>query len=363
MTAASIIGLDYLLPSGTKQVQPSYTSGSLSSLISKSIESTQPSSTQLYTLQGQLFFDYNGNGIQDAGEPAVQNTNVQIQDWNAQVIAQALTDSSGDYKVDIPAGDYQLFIQPDESKPENPNFTHMCTSPSDLRAISNGYFLSVFADDVFNVGLMEGPFTQPFRSSTDYYVGCYYNWDSRSKETLHSPYLWWNGQSGYNYELVYPQNPGGAMYNNAGIDMPMEIGTDVLAPAPGIMSSGPQHGPQGQLGVSIAHPGAGLGIFGTFYNHLSEILLPEGTTVARGDVIAKSGESGTWTPHLHWNNWAGFGGFFDFYHPEFEITEQTSGYWYPETTWNSVPLGTIPNPLTPIGRNLWTRLNKPTFFV
>jgi murein DD-endopeptidase MepM/ murein hydrolase activator NlpD len=312
-----------------------------------------------------LFFDYNGNGIQDSGEPAVQGATIQVSNDSGGGIFRAISDSSGDYKVDIPAGRYTLYVQPDNSNPNNPKFTHMCISPSDLRAISNRYDLFVDGDGRFNVGLMEGPFTQPFRSSTDYFVGCYYNWDSRSKETRNSPYLWWNGQSGYNYELFYPQL-GGAMYNNAGIDMPMEVGTDVLAPAPGIVSSGPQYGPQGQLGVSIAHPGAGLGSFGVFFNHLSEILLPMGTTVARGDVVAKSGQSGTWTPHLHFNNWLNLrntAGFFDFYHPEFEITAQTSGYWYPETTWNSVPLGTTPNPLTPIGKNLWTRLNKPTFFV
>lgn len=270
------------------------------------------------------------------------------------MIAGALTDSSGDYKIDIPAGNYKLFIQPDKSKPGNPNFTHMCTSTSDLRAITDDYDLAVVGDGTFNVGLMEGIFTQPFRSSTNYSVACYYNWDSRSKETHNSPYLWWNGKSGCNCDLV--------LQNNAGIDMPMEVGTDVLAPAPGVMQ-GIQNGPLGQIGVSILHSGAfGVDSFGAFFNHLSQVLLPEGATVARGDVIAKSGMTGTPIPHLHMNNFfqnlngTGGTGYFDFYQPEFEITSETSGYWFPETTWNSVPLGTSPN-----GKNLWTRLNKPVF--
>lgn len=353
VSITSVIGLDYLLPKGPSHVQPSVTKSALTSAIS-----TLASSTQLYSLQGRVFFDYNGNGVRDGEEPAVQNAKVQIRNINAQVIVEQLTDSSGDYKLDIPAGDYELSVKPDTSKQGNPNFSYMCTSPSEIRPISDNYDLTVVGDDRFDVGLMEGPFTQPFRSSTDYYVACYYNWDSSSKETRNSSYLWWNGQSGDFRDLF--------MYNNAGIDMPMPAGTDVLAPAPGIVSSGPQHGPQGQLGVSLAYPDAGLGEFGTFFNHLSEILLPEGTTVARGDVVAKSGESGTWTPHLHFNNWLDFGdtaGFFDFYQPEFEITARTSGYWYPETTWNSVPLGTTPNSLTPIGKNLWTRLNKPMFYL
>ena len=368
VVGASALGLDYLakysqIPSqqtGQTMILPS------SSLATASVSSS--SSTQLVSMQGRLFFDYNGNGIQDADEPSVQNAKVTFSDLeDAKVVAEALTDSSGDYSVDAPAGNYKLLIKPDMSKPSNPNFRYMCTSPSELRGITDGYDLTVVGDGRFDVGLMEGPFTMPFRSSVHYSVGCYYNWDSRSKETLQSPYLWWNGASGYMYELVYPQNPGIAIYNNGGIDMPMAIGTDVLAPAPGYVSYAPIIGTRGQVGLSIAHPNiySDLGLFGTSFNHLSEILLPQGTPVARGDVVAKSGESGTDIPHLHFNNWINFNGspngqigIFDFYQPEFEITSKTSGYWFPdEFTWHSVPLGTSPN-----GKNLWTRLNKPVFF-
>ena len=304
------------------------------------------------SLEGRLFFDYNGNGIQDGEEPAVQNATVQIKDSNAQVIAEALTDSSGDYKVDLPPGNYKLFIQPNISKPDNPNFTYMCTSPSEFRPIANGYNLTIVEDGRFNVGFMEGPFTMPFRSSTHYTVGCYYNWNSMAKETPNDQYLWWNGESGSNRDLV--------LYNNSGMDMPMDVGQDVLAPAPGQML-GIAHGPLGQIGMTIVHLQTDLGDLGTGYNHLSEVLLPAGTIVARGDVVAKSGKSGTPIPHLHFNNYFDYvngRGIFDFYHPEFEITSKTSGYWFPdEVTWHSVPLGTSPN-----GRNLWTRLNKPVFF-
>jgi len=360
VVGASALGLDYLVRN--TQISSQQTGQTLiptsSSLGTASVSSS--SSTQLVSLQGRLFFDYNGNGMQDSDKPPVQNAKVRIKGSNLQVIAETLTDSSGDYKLDIPSGDYKLFIQPDNSKSDSPIFTYMCRSPSEFRAIASGYDLPVVGDDTFDVGLMEGPFTQPFRSSTKYYVGTYFNWDSRSKETINSPYLWWNGQSGNNSDLV--------MYNNGGIDMPMDEGTDVLAPAPGQMY-GTQTGSRGQLGLSIVHPDLSLGRSGTFFNHLSEILLPMGTTFARGDVIAKSGKTGTPIPHLHFSYWHdfrydsgdqyadGIGGF-DFYQPVFEITSKTSGYWFPdEFTWHSVPLGTSPN-----GRNLWTRLNKPVFF-
>jgi murein DD-endopeptidase MepM/ murein hydrolase activator NlpD len=357
---ASALGLDYLvrnpqIPSQQAtqtQIPPS------SNLATASVSS---SSSTLVSLQGRLFFDYNGNGIQEADEPSVQNARLQMLQIrnlaSEQVIAEVLTDSSGDYEVDVPAGEYKLLVQPDNSKPDNPNFGYMCTSPSEFRTITSGYYLTVVRDGRFNFGLMEGPFTMPFRSSTHYSVACYYNWDSTSKETRGSHYLWWNGESGSNTDLL--------LYNNAGIDMPMDVGQDVLAPAPGIMGD-LQRGPEGQLGVSIVHDESYLGgLFGTFFNHLSEVLLPVQARVARGDIIARSGTSGTTIPHLHVNNWVKDTptqmrgtAYLDFYEPKFEITSKTSGYWYPdEFTWHSVPIGTSPN-----GRNLWTRLNKPVFF-
>ena len=49
-------------------------------------------------MYGKLFFDYNANGIQNAGEPAVAGASVQLKDNAGSVIAGTLTDSSGDYK-------------------------------------------------------------------------------------------------------------------------------------------------------------------------------------------------------------------------------------------------------------------------
>jgi len=80
---ASALGLSYISQQSPSMVSPTAsttstarelttTSSSLSSSLSSSTEAIQ-----LASLQGKLFFDYNGNGVQDAGEPAVQGASAQ----------------------------------------------------------------------------------------------------------------------------------------------------------------------------------------------------------------------------------------------------------------------------------------------
>jgi len=86
-----------------------------------------------------------------------------------------------------------------------------------------------------------------------------------------------------------------------GIDIAAATGTDVVAPASGI--------------ITLIHPDMfysggtiimdhGFGISSTFI-HLSEVLVSEGQPVKQGDVIGKVGQSGRSTgPHLDWRiNW------------------------------------------------------------
>lgn len=340
VVGASALGLDHFL--SNNQLPSGKTNQTITTSV-QSVRSIISTSPQFTSIAGRLFFDYNGDGVQQADEPAVPQAKVQLADYSSgKVIAESLTDSAGDYKIeDVPTGNYWFEIQADKK------FSHMYSTMEGLGTVQSGYLFALLEPRNLDVGLMEGPFTLPFRRSTKYSVACYYNWDPTPGK-----FLWWNGRSGDNSDLV--------LWNNAGIDMPMDVGEDVIAPAPGRMGSR-LRGPQGQLGVFLIHPDVGLGLFGTFFNHLSEVILPNGATFARGDVVAKSGTTGTKTPHLHFNNWLDFGngtGFFDFFEPEFELTSQRSGYWYPnDTTWHAAPPTTNPN-----GKNLWTVHNDPHFF-
>ncbi len=86
-----------------------------------------------------------------------------------------------------------------------------------------------------------------------------------------------------------------------GVDIAAPAGTPVRAPSAGIVSLvHPDMYFTG--GTIIVDHGHGLS---SVFSHLSEVLVREGQTVTRGDMIAKVGATGRATgPHLHWGvNW------------------------------------------------------------
>jgi murein DD-endopeptidase MepM/ murein hydrolase activator NlpD len=96
-----------------------------------------------------------------------------------------------------------------------------------------------------------------------------------------------------------PMN-GGADFH-AGLDIAAEQGRPVYSTAEGTVRSAEYHNSYGNL-IVIDH---GFGIE-TRYGHLSELNVPKGAKVKRGDVIGRVGATGRATgPHLHYEVLAG----------------------------------------------------------
>lgn len=92
-----------------------------------------------------------------------------------------------------------------------------------------------------------------------------------------------------------------------GTDFVCPVGTAVVAAAPGVVTLVRDRWLRGGLTVTVDHGGA----VSTQYTHLSRVLVPVGTWVERGEVIAVSGASGIdltlffpWVaPHVHFMVW------------------------------------------------------------
>lgn len=90
----------------------------------------------------------------------------------------------------------------------------------------------------------------------------------------------------------------GEWKQHTGLDLAAPIGTSVYATADGVVdfADSGYNGGYGKL-VKITHSFG----FKTYYAHLSSVLIEAGTFVKKGQLIAKSGNTGVSTgPHLHY---------------------------------------------------------------
>ena len=94
----------------------------------------------------------------------------------------------------------------------------------------------------------------------------------------------------------YRRLPTGIQYFHTGLDLRAMIGTNIYAMADGEVSIADKFVIPGNA-VIIDH---GNTIFSKYY-HLSELLVKPGQKVKKGELIAKSGNTGrVEAPHLHW---------------------------------------------------------------
>jgi Peptidase family M23 len=99
--------------------------------------------------------------------------------------------------------------------------------------------------------------------------------------------------SGYGWRTD-PFGRGGRRHE--GIDLPGRLGSRVYATGAGLVSFAGRAGGYGNL-VQISHPGGLV----TRYGHLSQILVAEGSTVSKGEVVGLMGSTGRSTgSHLHY---------------------------------------------------------------
>jgi murein DD-endopeptidase MepM/ murein hydrolase activator NlpD len=88
----------------------------------------------------------------------------------------------------------------------------------------------------------------------------------------------------------------GARQFHRGIDIVAHAGTEIRAPADGIVSQATRKSDYGKM-IDLSH---GYG-FVTRYAHLSEVLVRPGQRVSRGDLLGRVGSTGRSTgPHLHY---------------------------------------------------------------
>lgn len=232
------------------------------------------------SLYGRLFFDYSGNGFQEPDEPAVAKVKVRLKDALGNIV-EAVSDSSGDYKLeDIKTGSYRFYIEADKK------FRYMCRSTREFRPATGVYDILLSSEPKIDIGLMEGFLTLPFPKG--------------ARETRPRDFVDLDTRQGYAGDWRGGQN---ARDTHLGTDFFVPRGTQILAATPGRVIESLYHADDGHR-ITIQHPDGNL----TIYCHLSSREAEVNQEMRRGDKIGLSGNTGRLVgpnPHLHFQ----FGGF------------------------------------------------------
>lgn len=300
---ASAIGLNYISQQSPSMVSPTVsTTSTARELITtgSSLNSSLSSSTetiQFASLQGRLFFDYNGNGKQDGEEPAVAGALVQLKDSAGSVVAHALTDSSGDYKLeDVRAGPCRLDAGVDHYSDKR--FRYMCRSTEEFTAISEGYSVFLDRSQIIDIGLMEGFLTLPYEKGTS--VKAVYYFDEDPGPGIED----WKGEK--NNLGAGPGNGNG----HEGTDFVFPVGTPVVAAAPGTVKYIDDWGPIGLFTIISHEKFTSPDTLSTLYAHMSKAEVSVDQEIHRGERIGLSGQDKTkpGAIHLHFELDQGFHG-------------------------------------------------------
>ena len=284
VVGASALGLDYLL--SPQRTSTSLTASPSTSYSTSSLYATATSS-QTFAYNGRLFFDRGtstfgtaGNGIQDDpdSEPGEQNAKVLFLDANSIPVDTATTDSSGDFSIDLPMGNYTIY--PVINNPDR-TYEYMCQSVDEFRPISEGYDIVVGENNPkAYFGLLQGWLSFPKWSVRGDYGG-YYDRDPRKWYIL-----WWNGQGGHVDSIVSDRGED----NTSGTHFEAQFDEVISAFAPGIVESVRPDLPENWVVISHQIPGGEY--YETQYAHNNEVLVQEGQKISRYQPIAKAGRRG-----------------------------------------------------------------------
>jgi len=268
----------------------------------------------IFTLSGVIFFDYNGNGLQDEGEPPIEGVEISLQKRHRnadeeKIEVSVATNGTGEYLFeDLPAGDYLIDVtSPNENDPTQA-FRYLSLSPGEFQAIEKPLQITIEGDTQCDLGLMNGFLTLPFKCETAINFIIHVDVDPGPA------FRDWRGSDGSDYVKERAGFNG-----HLGTDFAVSGNPPVVAAAPGIVieaEGGWPNNPKAQdpntglrddgNRVVIDHGGGLL----TIYCHLDSISAVVGQTVARGETIGFSGRTGVFAPgqpgHLHFQS-GGFG--------------------------------------------------------
>jgi len=298
----------------------------------------------LVNLSGKVFFDYNGSGEQENGEPEIEGVHLCIDNYGSDLCT--FTGLNGNYSIEgILEGKHDVLIEGPENVDQLSKFHFISLSKETIQTIDSPVSLKINNDLTRDFGLTQGFLTMPVPcemiSGTtkyvdlDYRLGYVRRWDGLT-----------SGAS------IPDQHPG--------IDYHGERYTPIIAAAPGLVIGSAMGGDESKS-IRIIHDLINKN-FVTDYAHNDSVKVHVGDEVKRGEEIALMGSSGVEIVHVHFELWPlpltslnFYSAFLDY------IFDPNKWTWIPNTSGDSFPSGLDPyqDLSDHESQNYWTVHNDP----
>lgn len=245
-------------------------------------QTSTPTPIPTYPLSGIVFFDHNGNGIQDQGEPPIEGIPITVGSLSTT------SGADGSYSLEgVPACTQAVYVKSPAQDPVTA-FRYISISLEAFQPIEQPIRLNLNADTHLDIALMQGPLTLPFPRGSPAIVLGWADLDGDQPWVKNGRVRNWRGDTAAEWDPFLDPPRTGTQDFHMGIDYLLPIGTPVLAAAPGIIIQ-THIRDDGTVCIELRHDG-----FLTLYHHLKEgsFLVREGERVSRGQVLALSADTG-----------------------------------------------------------------------
>jgi hypothetical protein len=277
-----------------------------------------------YTLSGRVFFDYNGSGLPEEGEPGIEGVPVYVDSLDSAL--HATTGADGSYSIpNVPSGAHQVYVQSPTQDPATAfryinrflgwvdipayemNGVHVPAQhlpDTAIQLIDRPLNIVVSSDTRTHVPLMQGFVTLPFvESQIDSipFIWCCGDVINEVSLSCGSPVpgdgvaMSYDGLLNREGHPWIPTASVGDAHIGA-LDYLVPVGTFVVHASPSATVFLTNIGDDGELFVHTYFPDPDETLSRSFkhtYAHLGVQLVQPDQKVLRGQIVALSGDTGT----------------------------------------------------------------------
>lgn len=323
-----------------------------------------PTSVPTYTLSGTVFFDYNGNGVRDGGEPPIEGVPVRVAGLSTT------SGPDGGYSLaGVPGGTQHVYLESPTPDPATafryvnrflgwvdiPAYEmHGVALPAQrvpdtqISPIDHPVTIAVNSHRTLDFALMQGFLTLPFRRSQVAQPFIFNYFDIIGVRLFDQDHDFWSTHDGImltydgRYDSSFSPNPylqgaevhPGVGDSHNGLDFLIPVGTYVVSGAPtSRVSSLPTQDGELLAQLWFPDPVTPSNRFCDTYGHLTVQLVEVDQTTYRGQILALSGDTGQHSggfPQLHFDlfNWSSRGSYhLDPFRCTLQLDPLPEDYW------------------------------------